>query len=422
MKKTFNKFLDETYFEEVLSNGLKVNIFYKPEFKTTVCSFGTPYGALKINEKVNGKTYHFNPGIAHFLEHKLFENEDEDIMTKFSSLGANVNAFTSYKSTVYYFSKTGEDIEECLNLLLDFVQSLNISEDSVNKEKGIIKQEISMYEQMPDTKLINETYKCLYHFYPLKYDIGGDEKSVYAINKKELDTCYKINYHPCNMILNITSPIDPKKIIKIVKNNQNKKKFAKASKPLIVNKEEPVSVKQKRKIFKMPISTNKHVLAYKFKPFFKDANDVVRKEWAVRILLESYFSYLNPQYQKWLDDKIINDYFGYDVDFDNEYAYILFYIENDDADVLKKLVKDSLKDDLLTDDKIIQLKRRYIGSLFDSFNDVESFNNNYIREALSGIDFFKSIDDLNAITKKEILDIYHSLDFSNYSYISMIKK
>ena len=138
----------------------------------------------------------------------------------------------------------------------------------------------------------------------------------------------------------------------------------------------------------MDINKDKHLWALKIKPDFKDANEAFKKEWSLRILLEAHFSYLNEDYQKWLDEQIINDYFGYDIDFEMDYANVFFYIENDDSKVLKKLVKDTLKKHLVDESMLEQLKRRYIGSMFDVFNDIESFNNGYIRDILGGLDFF----------------------------------
>ena len=176
MIKHYNELFDETSYTETLDNGLKVIIFHKPGYSLTSACFGTAFGGLNICQRHNARDYSFHPGTAHFLEHKLFESEEKDIMTAFSLMGANVNAFTSYKETVYYFTKSGEDIKDCLNLLLDFVQNLSITKESVEKEKGIIVEEVSMYMQNPDSRLINETYKSLYEKYPLKYDIGGDEE------------------------------------------------------------------------------------------------------------------------------------------------------------------------------------------------------------------------------------------------------
>lgn len=422
MNKFYNSYFDETYYTKTLKNGLKVVIFHKPEFINTTCAFGTPYGALMINQKHHNKTYHFNPGIAHFLEHKLFEAKGDDMMAEFSKEGANVNAFTSYRETVYYFSKAGKDIKKPLNMLLDFVQDLNISKESVEKEKSIIYQEVSMYEQMPDSRLLKEAYKCMYHNYPIINDIGGDKKSIYAISKEELEECYKLNYHPANMLLVVSSPIDPNKIIKIIEDNQNSKHFIIDTPPTVADKKEPVEVLKKRHVFKMPITTNKHLLAYKIKPNFKDSNDAFKQEWCLRFLFEAHFSYLNPEYQKWLDEGIINDYFGYEVDFDVNCAYIMFYIENDDSKVLKKLITNSLKKDLLTEELLNQIKRRYIGTMFTTFNDIEGFALGYIRDRLNGLDYFKAIEDLKSISLKDVEKVWKSISFAQESYITMAKK
>lgn len=422
MDKHYDSFFDETYYTETLDNGLKVVVFHKPLFNTTACAFGTPYGALKINQKIKNKEYHFHPGIAHFLEHKLFESQGDDMMNLFSSYGANVNAFTSYKETVYYFTKTGEGIEECLNLLLDFVQDLHITDKSVEKEKGIIYQEVSMYEQNPDSRLINETYKSLYRNNPIKFDIGGDKESVYAISKKELEECYKLNYHPSNMLLCITTFIDPNIIIKIVKDNQSKKHFKKFNKIESANLQEPNKPVKTRHTFKMPINTNKHLLAIKVNENFKDEYDAFKTEWCYRFLFEVHFSPINKKYQKWLDDKIINDFFGYEIDFDLNCAYMMFYIENNDETVLKKLVEESLKEKIINEEILTQIKRRNIGIMFNSFSDVEAFTLGYTRDKLEGLDVFKEFEILNNITLEDVENCQKKLSFAQSSYISMIKK
>ena len=160
MKKHYNERYDETYFEETLDNGLRVVIWYKPNFQNSQFLFATPYGALDFKQKdALGNVIEFPSGIAHFLEHKMFESKQGDVMELFSQLGANVNAFTSYNETVYYFSTTNKEVKQELNFLLDFVQSLEITEASVEKEKGIIIQELNMYLQMPDSRLLFESFK-----------------------------------------------------------------------------------------------------------------------------------------------------------------------------------------------------------------------------------------------------------------------
>lgn len=417
MNKIYNKQLDETYYTEKLDNGLEVVIIYKPDFLSTAACFGTPYGSLNINQKFKDQPKHFNPGIAHFLEHKLFETEGKDIMNRYSEMGANVNAFTSYSETVYYFTKTDKDIDACLNLLLDFVQDLSVSEESVNKEKGIICEELSMYLQNPDNQLINESFKSLYKYYPLNKDIGGDATSVNAITKAELDECYNLNYHPSNMYLVITTPVDPEHVIDVIKSNQQSKNFTKQDRPVPDNEKEPIEVVRKDYEFNMDINKGKTCYAIKIKPDFKDNLDAHMKDLAVTMYLNCYFSPINPEYQRWMDEGIINDMFGFEVNFTSEAANILFYMESDDKDALKKLIDKELEKDLVTDELIEQLRRRLLGSSFKVLNDVEDFTIGYIRDILNGIDYFKEINNIINLKKGDIVSAFKALDLSNYSIV-----
>lgn len=419
MKKIHNDFFDEDFYIEKLDNGLEVVIFNKKDFLTTACAFATSYGALNTDEVLDGKEYHFHPGVAHFLEHKLFESEDKNIFEEFSNMGCNVNAFTSYHETVYYFSTTNKEIEEPLNLLLDFVQKLDITDENVEKEKGIICQELAMYMQNPDSRLLQETYRSLYHNYPLKYDIGGDETSVNAISKDELDLCYKINYHPNNMVLLIVSPLDVNYLMDIVKENQSKKHFDKQKDVKTLMIDEDDSVVRKEFSFEMDINKPKHVYALKLKPNFKDSDDIVYKQWCMDLYLKAYFSSINKDYQEWLNKGLINDYFGYEVDFDNDYAYILFYNESEE-DNIKELVDNELKKDLITEEILTSIKRRYIGNSFDTLNDVESFDTGYVRDYVNGIDYFKSIEILTHISLDDLKAVFKGFDYSNYALIHIL--
>mgnify|MGYP004454463327 FL=1 len=419
MKKIHNDFFDEDFYIEKLDNGLEIVVFNKKDFLTTACAFATSYGALNTDEVLDDKEYHFHPGVAHFLEHKLFESEDKNIFEEFSNMGCNVNAFTSYHETVYYFSTTNKEIEEPLNLLLDFVQKLDITDENVEKEKGIICQELAMYMQNPDSRLLQETYRSLYHNYPLKYDIGGDETSVNAISKDELDLCYKINYHPNNMVLLIVSPLDVNYLMDIVKENQSKKHFDKQKDVKTLMIDEDDSVVRKEFSFKMDINMPKHVYALKLKPNFKDSDDIVYKQWCLDLYLKAYFSSINKDYQEWLNKGLINDYFGYEVDFDKDYAYILFYNESEE-DNIKELVDNELKKDLITEEILTSIKRRYIGNSFDTLNDVESFDTGYVRDYVNGIDYFKSIEILTHISLDDLKAVFKGFDYSNYALIHIL--
>ena len=413
---------EKCYFEE-LANGLKVYVFHKPEYTSSAVAFGTPYGALDIHQSFKGQHYDFNPGIAHFLEHKAFEVNGQDMIDEFANLGANVNAFTSYRETVYHFYMNGRDnFFKTLNLLLDMVQTFDISDASVAKEKPIIIEEISMYAERPLTKLLNETNKALYHNFPMKYDIGGDPASVNAITKEELDRCYALNYHPSNMIVSIVSFIDPKEIIDAIRVNQDAKGFTKQELAINDNKLEPKAVAAKEVSFEMDVQSAKYVYAIKLNLDEKDDKELVKIQYAIRFYLEICFSAMNPNYQLWRDENKINDFFGYEVEIENDFACILFFTEVGSAKELKALVDDVLKTYKLPLTKFEQLKRRYIGDFFDEFNDLDNYNITFIRNMLDGVNMFDIFEIINKLSYEDMISIMHSQDLSNYSLIELKPK
>lgn len=163
-------------------------------------------------------------GIAHFLEHKMFEEEDGDIFLRFSSLGASANAYTTFERTTYLFSCT-ENVEENLTTLLDFVQRPYFTDQNVEKEKGIIAQEIRMYDDDPEWRAYFGLLQGLYHRHPVRTEIAGTVESIQTITKELLYTCYETFYHPSNMALFVVGPVDPGRILSLVAENQAKKTF-----------------------------------------------------------------------------------------------------------------------------------------------------------------------------------------------------
>ncbi len=414
----------ETYYEDVCDNGLKIVVWHKPLFKTTSCLFGTPFGSFDLQQKSSqDELFKFESGIAHFLEHKLFESEEGDVLSKFSEIGANVNAFTSYQETVYYFNTSSEDVTKPLNLLLDFVQNLCITEESVEKEKGIITQELLMYLQNPDSRLFFESFKSMYHLHPLKEDIGGSPESVSRITKSQLEECYNLNYHPGNMMIIVVTPNDPLEIIKLIKDNQNKKTFTKY-KPIQRHfSKEPVEVVETMKVIEMDVSETKCALGIKLPVFNWSDEERVRNDWALNISLESYFSSLNPNYQKWLDEKKITSYFNVEQDFGKNHSFILFTDNIEDPEAFKKFILSELenfKKIYVHDDVLNMLKNRTLGQLLRVFNNLESISVSYFRDSINGVSTFSSLNILQKLTSEDCNKTVKNLDFSNNS-LTIIK-
>ena len=422
MKKTVETRFDETYYTEVLDNGLTLIIWHKPLFTATSCIFATPYGAFDHIQTIGTEQINDPAGIAHFLEHKMFESNGGDVMNDFSEMGANVNAFTSYTETCYTFSTCQNEIEKPLNLLLDFVQELHITEESVEKEKGIIIQELAMYQQMPDSRLFTETFKALYAAHPLNEDIGGTFESVSSTTKQQLEECFKRNYHPSRMTLVVVSPHDPHDILTIVKNNQKNKKF---SDPVSVTRSsfnEPECVVNQHSIIEMDVTNTKVSLAYKLKPIHKTDQERICDEWAIRCLLESHFSPLNPDYQSWLNEDIINDYFFYEVDFGKDYALIMFVNETEDAIAFKTFIEKELaelRNTTCSLKTLNQLKKRYAGQALRLYNSPDDIASAAIKGLFSNVDYFTLIRLIESINQNQITECFHSLDFSHSALIEI---
>ena len=425
MKKHYNERYDETYFESTLDNGLKVIIWHKPNFQNSQFLFATPYGALNFNQmNQEGKLIHFPSGIAHFLEHKMFESKQGDVMELFSQMGANVNAFTSYNETVYYFSTTNKDVENEVNLLLDFVQKLEISEESVEKEKGIIIQELNMYLQMPDSRLLFESFKSMYHHHPLNMDIGGSAETVSKTTLSDLMQCHALNYHPSNMVLIAVTAIEPEKLLSMIEQNQSKKAFDKFIPMSSYAVKEPLEVCRKEFVLPMDVNTTKSSISYKLLPIVDDVKRRIKTEWSIRFLLESYFTNLNEDYQRWLDEEIINDFFGYEIDFGNDYAFMLFYgeMEKDELQLFIKRQLEIMQEQFMSQEVLEQIKRRYYGLYVRVFDNQESIAINYVRNHFMNLNMYDILEIIESITLEDIISSWNSLDLSNFCLTEIINK
>lgn len=422
MIKKENKRYQESYVEETLDNGLHVVLWQKPDYAKSLFMMATPLGALDMKQKdENGKEYDFPAGIAHFLEHKMFEMEDGDVMDLFSNMGANVNAFTSYTETVYNFSTTA-DVIQPLHLLLDFVQDLSITKESVEKEKGIIIQELNMYKQMSDQRLLMETFSSLYKHHPLRYDIGGDAESVTSITLEQLKQCYDINYHPGKMILVGVSAQNPEVLLKEIKKNQQAKTFPAGKKVIRMMQEEPYEPARKDFEFQMDVSMPKLSIAYKMRGV-EDIYERIKKEWAIRMVLDATFSSLNPDFQKWLDEGIINDFVGSDVDLGKDYGMMMFYSETNKKEAFLAIVKDivqKIKQEGISESLLEQLKKRYYGQSLRSLNCFDDIAITMVRNYFDQSDFFASMDVLYDITLQDVKDACQMIDVDNFCVIDLL--
>lgn len=422
MERMPNKFQDACY-KEVLNNGLEVRIIHKPGFVSSCAYFGTPYGALDAYQIVDGKEVRIPLGSAHFLEHKLFEDEEGDILGQFTRLGANANAFTSYEQTVYYFSTAKKDLRKPLNLLLDFVQKFSVTEESVEKEKDIIVQELLSYEQIPDMRIIVEMDQCLYENHLIRYDIAGSKESVYATKLSDLKAAYEYNYHPTKMKLVILSGENPEVLMGIIRENQKNKTFEAPKEVKRLGLPEPKKVHRKHRTLHMDVQIPKVAVAFKMDPLELDDWGRIKRELCFRYLLEASFGTCNSILQKWLDEGIVSDYFYYATDFNDDYAYLMFYNETEKVSSFLKRVRYRLRHldpSTISEELLERLKKKFYGQAVIALDNMEDLGLNVLKSAYMHLDYYDYLNAIRSITKEDLVACWKEFDVNNSVSVTIL--
>lgn len=347
------KNLDETVYKEVLDNGLTILLYKKPGFQNKYAFFETKYGSVNNSFIPNGnKEIHQYPlGIAHFLEHKLFESKDDDsVFKKLQNYGAYVNAATSYENTYYYFETT-DNFDDCLNILLDFVQSPFFTDENVEKEKGIIGQEIDMIDDDPNRFLYRMSINNVLKNIPYKYDICGTKESIDKITKEDLYDCYNTFYNPSNMFVMVAGDIDIDNTIKVIKENQSMKDFKKQGKIVQEEFTEPNGVDVKKETYTHNVKNKIVGLCYKLNYPKMDDEDLYKLKVYLNIYFDILFGSTSGFYDELIKNKVIKSKFDYDsLHFKNaNNTFVeLFYADANSVTKFKSAIESKLsnKDDI----------------------------------------------------------------------------
>ncbi len=395
--------LQETLWQEKLDNGLEVFILPKPGFTKTYATFTTRYGSID-NHFIppGGEAIKVPDGIAHFLEHKMFEEPEGDIFSKFADQGASANAYTSFDRTVYLFTATHE-IEANLDTLLHFVQNPYFTDENVEKEKGIIVQEIDMYRDNPDWRVYFGLIEAMYRKHPVHIDIAGTADSVRSITKEMLYDCYHTFYHPSNMTLFIVGGIDPQETMERVRQDQANKKFPPGGEIKRLFDQEPDQVKNEKKELELPVSLPKCLFGFKEEP--GEQKDAVRKELASKLMLEALLGASSALYQQLYDDNLISDGFGHEYNTGPGYSFSIIGGETRDPDELVSRVSEALyeaADKGISSDIFERTRRKKIGAFLRMMNSPESIASEFTRYRHKGGDLFTLVEVYESLTLDEI--------------------
>ena len=408
MNKTEYEQINETLYHEVLPNGLTVYLLPKNDYHKTYGLFSTNYGSIDnefipYGEKEKVKV---PDGIAHFLEHKLFEKEDGDVFQLFGQQGASANAFTSFTKTSYLFSTT-DQVEKNLTTLIDFVQAPYFTEETVNKEKGIIGQEIQMYEDDPNWRMFFGILNNLYPTHPLHIDIAGTVESIDKITAQDLYTCYRTFYQPSNMVLFVVGKMEPEKLMKLIRENQEEKNFP--PKQEIV-RYFPENTKEiiKQSALEAAITRNKFVLGIKgLDTLPQEGTELLRYKTAINLLFQMILGNTSRNYLAMYNQGIIDDSFGFEFSLDREFHFADFSGDTDEpekaAEKVKEIILGFADDPEVSETNLDLLKKKMLGQYFQSLNSIEYIANQFTQSLFGDRTLFDLPEIIDSIQMKDVL-------------------
>ncbi|WP_429970697.1 EF-P 5-aminopentanol modification-associated protein YfmH [Fructilactobacillus sp. Tb1] len=399
---------DETVYQATLNNGLKVIINPKPKFNSTYAILTTDFGAINTLIRDNGEIKQLPAGIAHFMEHKLFDKKNYDSSDLFAKYGAENNAFTSFNQTSYLFSATN-DFSENFKTLLDLVENPYFDEQKIKKEQGIIGQEIMMYQDDPSSRIYFDTIANLYSQSPLNFDIAGSVTSIAQITTEELYATYKQYYVPNNMSLVVVGNIDPNEVLKALEDH-----FADANENTdiselksLVNQEIEKSEVIPYKETIMDLSTSKVGLGIRGPQTNVTGKAFSRYELSVGMFLELIFSEDSDIYQRLYDDQIINDSFGFDFDIEAGYQFLIFAADTNQTDQFCDAILTEIKSCLENPDKIKNqfelIKNEEIGDHFALMDSISGIANQMGDRLNDFTNVYDEVEIIKELTFHEIM-------------------
>lgn len=398
----------EMVYRTRLSNGLTVSLLPKKEFKEVYGSVTVQFGSVDtLVTEVDGDVKQYPAGIAHFLEHKLFEREDSsDLMSAFTSLGADSNAFTSFTKTSYLFSATDYLLEN-VDLLDELVTSVHFTEDSILREQDIIQQEREMYQDDPDSCLFFSTLANLYPGTPLATDIVGSEESISQINLTNLQENFTKFYKPVNMSLFLVGNFD----VEQVQDYFERKELKDLDVQEVVREKFVLQAVKQTDSMRMEVSSPKLAIGVRGKQEVAEA-DCYRHHILLKLLFAMMFGWTSDRFQKLYESGKIDASLSLEVEVTSRFHFVMLTMDTKEPVALshqfRKAIRNFTKDLDITEDHLDIIKREMFGEFFSSMNSLEFIATQY--DAFeNGETIFDLPKILQEITLEDVLDAGHHL-------------
>lgn len=418
---TYSEELGETTFSTTLSNGLEVHICKKKGFSKKIGLFGTKYGSvtndfidITTNERVK-----VPDGIAHFLEHKLFEKEGANALDLFSKMGVSSNAYTSFDQTVFYF-ETVEKFDDSVKMLVKLIKEPYFTSENVEKEQGIIGQEISMYDDDQNFMVYFNALRAMYKNNPVRIDIAGTIESISHITAEMLYTCYNTFYSPQNMFLIVVGDVDVEKTIDLIEESINQYDVKSDSKIVKYMEEEPREIAQKEIVQKMDIYLPGLCIGYKLD--LCDGKEVLKNECIADIISDMYFSRLSDFFAEEYNKGYINDSIDFIYEGSETFSHIIISTTSTNINELEKDILsyiNNIKSEPIDEELFEIVKRKKIGENILSSDSLGISYRRIIDSILNNVSIYYDVETYNSITSKDIKEFLNKLD-ENYRVSSKI--
>lgn len=415
-----SKELRERLYEIDHSSGLKIFVMPKANYKSTYAVFGTKYGSIDTCfKRSDQKEYTRVPeGIAHFLEHKLFESEELDAFTRYAETGASANAFTSFDKTCYLF-QCSDRFADSLKILLDFVTHPYFTKETVEKEQGIIGQEITMYYDVPGWMSTFNLLRCLYKNHPVRIDIAGTVESISQITDKLLYDCYHTFYNLNNMALAVVGNVTPEEVIKVCD------EMLKKSEDVTIERvfdEEPRDIVKSHEEYHIAVSMP--VFSFGYKEACKTPQRTVQETVEMEILLEILAGETSNLYSALFEKGLINSTFSKEYFTGNGYEAVIFEGESTDAKTVAQAIKEEvarLRKEGISDQAFESARRSLYGREIMSYNVTDDVANAVIGCYFAGYSIFDPLEVYKNVKKEDVEKLLSEKLDEKYSALSVVR-
>ena len=394
--------LDETLYRQTLENGLTVCVVPRKGFTKRLAYFVTDYGSIHTDYRWNDQQYHAPAGVAHYLEHKMFDLPGtRDVSGEFAALGASTNAFTSYDMTAYYFSCT-ENFDQCLQLLLEFVSTPYFTEESVEKERGIIDQEIGMNEDAPDSVIFENLMQAMYRSHPIRVPILGTSETIREITPQTLYDCHRAFYAPGNMLLCVVGDVDPEAVVEIAEKTlggENKSVGEKCR-----EWQEEMTCPVPEVTAKMEVAMPMFNLAFKCEPL-GTGSEAIREEMVADLAAEALFGESSELYLRLYEQGLIDSSFGGGFETIDGCAMLLCSGDSEDARAVRDAVIAQaavIAREGLPEADFLRMKRSALGRRIRGLDSFDATCFRVCAYHFSDFDYFRFPEVYRQITAKEI--------------------